>query len=526
MTRTASAAAASAARTAPELAVLLLELASIVKARTLLPPGDPKLTAAFERCLRTWRGDLARSGPLALEIDADGFREEGGRGLLKHDRLAEILRELQLRQLRVLRFDLEMDGDALAGFAHLLTDPSARDLRGEAFVAQLRTWVPIGIAVEAEAPAVAKPPVAPVAAAPRAAAPAPKLSDPDSDTEPLGAERTLSPLDEMLNELDECASPSSYIDGMRRAVTEAERARDAEVMFRVIGVLAEHVETKEPRLSECARSFLTPLALGSAMSDLLERAARGSGAEQVRAAQILALVGEPAAAAVLDRMPAYPEPIQRERIIPLLLALGERAAPELLGRLDRPDAAIARGAAHVLGMLQHPAAVPRLSELAVGADPLLREEAARALVRIGSEDAVAGLARGLRGERGVVISSVQHLAGTASPKAVAPLGHALERALEAKDVELAKEIVRALGRLGRPEANVIFGSLMHRKAGITGRWLKDVKVAAATALSSVPGDQAVALLAEALRSRDEPLRKAAQRALDRRAEAVSRSAHR
>ena len=173
-------------------------------------------------------------------------------------------------------------------------------------------------------------------------------------------------------------------------------------------------------------------------------------------------------------------------------------------------------------MLQHPAAVPRLADLATGPDPLLREEAARALVRIGSEDAVAGLARGLRGERAAAISCVQHLAGTASAKAVAPLGHALERALEAKDVELAKEIVRALGRLGRPEANVIFGALMKRKAGLTSRWLKDVKVAAASALGTVPGDQAVALLAEAIQSRDEPLRRAAQRALDRRAEAVAR----
>jgi HEAT repeat protein len=107
---------------------------------------------------------------------------------------------------------------------------------------------------------------------------------------------------------------------------------------------------------------------------------------------------------------------------------------------------------------------------------------------------------------------------------VAPLGHALERALEAKDVEIAKEILRALGRLGRPEANSIFGSVMRRKAGLTGRWLKDIKVAAASALSTVPGDQAVALLAEASQSRDEPLRKAAQRALDRRAEAVTRGA--
>lgn len=135
---------------------------------------------------------------------------------------------------------------------------------------------------------------------------------------------------------------------------------------------------------------------------------------------------------------------------------------------------------------------------------------------------MAGLVRGLRGDRAVAISAVQHLAGTASARAVAPLGHALERALEAKDVELAKEILRALGRVGRPEANVIFGAVMRRRAGLTSRWLKDVKVAAASALATVPGDQAVALLAEALQSRDEPLRRAAQRALDRRAEAVAR----
>jgi HEAT repeat protein len=166
--------------------------------------------------------------------------------------------------------------------------------------------------------------------------------------------------------------------------------------------------------------------------------------------------------------------------------------------------------------------VPQLADLAGGTEPALREEAGRALVRIGTEDAVAGLARGLRGERAVVISAVQHLAGTASAKAIAPLGHALERALEAKDVELSKEILRALGRIGRPEANVVFGALMRRKPGLTGRWLRDIKVTAASALSTVPGDQAVALLAEALQSRDEPLRKAAQRALDRRAEAVAR----
>ncbi len=522
-----------AGRSAPELAVLLLELASIVKARAFFAPGDPKLALAFERCLRTWRSDLARHGPLALAVTVGGFHEVGGGGVLQHARLAELVDELRSRGVGSLRFDRDMDGDALAGFAFLLADANTRGLAGDAFAARLQLHVPIGIEVEplsiaAAVPAVLAPaPMAPELPLIEIAAESIADADTGSDTLPLDAPTHVSSLDSLLGELADCTSAASYLDLTRRAITEAERARDAEVLFGVIDVLAEHVEGKEHRLSEIARSFLTTLCQGAAMSDLLERAARGEGAQQVRAAQILVLIGETAALAVLDRMSAYPEVVQRERLVPLLLALGDRAVPELMQRLERVERDLARTAVHVLGMMQHPGAVPRLAELALGGDPLLRDEAARALVRIGTEDAIGGLSRALRGERPreVVVSGVQHLGGTASAHAVAPLGHALERALEAKDVELAKEILRALGRVGRPEANVIFGSLMRRKAGLTGRWLKDVKVAAASALATVPGDQAVALLAEALQSREEPLRKAAQRALDRRAESVARGAH-
>jgi len=526
-------------RSAPELAVLLLELASLIRARAMLSLGDAKLSAVFDRSARAWRADFARHGALALEISAEGFREIGGGGVLQHARLADLLANLRWRELRMLRFDADFDGDALAAFVHVLSDPV---LRGAEFALRLRALVPVGVEVETAAPpdgSGAQQALSPVAADPPTepeVQTAPELAaangsnaeaspaDPDSDTLPVEREAHDSALDQLLRDLADCTSLTSYLELTRRAITEAERARDAAELFRVIDTLADHAETKEARFAEVARTFLGSLCQGPALSDLLERAARGVGTEQVRAAQILALAGEQVASAVLDRMPAYPDVVQRERLIPLLLALGDRAVPELMQRLERGDREAARAAVHVLGMMQHPGAVPRLTELAVGSDPLLRDEAARALVRIGTEDAVNGLARGLRAERPIIVSVVQHLGGTGNARAVTPLGHALERALEVKDAELAKEILRALGRVGRPEANVIFGSVMRRKAGLTGRWLKDVKVAAASALSTVPGDQAVALLAEALQSRDEPLRKAAQRALDRRAEAVARGA--
>lgn len=522
-------AAASAFRSAPELAVLLLELASVVKARSVFAPGEPKLAAVFERCFRAWRADIARNGALDLELTADGIREVGGGGVLRHARLADLLEVLRGRELGGLHFDADLDGDALAGFVHLLADREPNAPKGAAFAARLAGMAPIGIAVTAEQPRVAEASPAPIArvadGSETGAAPQAERfleADSDSDTMPIDESVPGDALGGLLGELGDCASPASYLDLARRAVTEAERARDASATYRVLDVLAQHIETKDVRFTDVARSFLVSQCQGDALRDLLDRAARGTGSEQVRAAQILTLVGEPAASVLLDRLPAYPEQVQRERLVPLILALGERAVPELMQRLTRPERDVARSSAHILGMLQHPGAVTPLAELAASADPTLRDEAARALVRIGTEDAVLALARGLRGERGVAVSAAQHLGGTASPKAVAPLGHALERALEAKDVELAKEILRALGRLGRPEANAIFGAVMHRRAGLTGRWLKDIKVAAASALATVPGDQAVALLAEALEARDEPLRKAAQRALDRRAEAVAR----
>ena len=522
---------APAFRSAPELAVLLLELASVIKARSIFAPGEPKLAVVFERCVRAWRTDIARHGALQLELTSEGFREVGGGGVLRHARLGELLGTLKSRELDGIRFDADLDGDALAGFVHLLADRETSAPKGAAFAARLAALVPIGIAVAAQESRAATLPgdAAPAVAlgGQAGAADSPQLehileSDPDSDTMPIDGSAPADVLGTLLTELSDCGSTASYLDLARRATTEAERGRDAGATYRVLDVLAQHVEMKEQRLVDVARSFLVSQCQGEALRDLLERAAHGNGTEQVRAAQILTLVGEPAAAALLDHLPAYSELVQRERLMPLVVALGERAVPELMQRLERPERDVVRSAAHILGMLQHPGAVPPLATLAASSDSVLRDEAAKALVRIGSEDAVQALARGLRGERAVAISAVQHLAGTASPKAVSPLGHALERALEGKDVELAKDILRALGRLGRPEANPIFGSVMHRKAGLTGRWLKDVKVAAASALATVPGDQAVALLAEALESRDEPLRKAAQRALDRRAEAVAR----
>ncbi len=332
-------------------------------------------------------------------------------------------------------------------------------------------------------------------------------------------------LPSVLAELEGCTSVASYLELARRATVEAERRGDPASALLVMERFAQHVESKRDRELEVAQTILRAFARGPRLGWLLDKVATGDGSEQLRATQIVAMLGEEVAGELFDRLGQLPDRVQRERIEPLLVALGEQIVPELLQRMQRPDASAVRAAAHVAGLLQHPGTVERLAQLVAGADSSVREEASRALVRIGSDEAVEALARGLRSPQpAVVLAAAQQLGATQSARAVAPLGHALERALELKQGDLARELLRALGRIARADVTPYFASLMRRKAGFGGRWLRELKVAAATALASVPGDQAVALLAEALAMRDDALRRAAQRALDRRAQAVTRAA--
>jgi hypothetical protein len=99
---------------------------------------------------------------------------------------------------------------------------------------------------------------------------------------------------------------------------------------------------------------------------------------------------------------------------------------------------------------------------------------------------------------------------------------ALRRAVGRRRYDFATELVRALGRLGRPEAAADLAALLgHRGLRYRAAW-RELKLAAAAALGRVPGDAAVSALGEAARSRDPQVRRAAQSALERRAAALAR----
>lgn len=517
-------------RTAPELATLLLELGRLIRARRFYPAGDARLAAVFERSLRAWRTDLERRGLLELDLLADGFREVGGRGLLSHPQLAELQRDLAERGVQRLRFEAGLDAEVFAAFAEVLATDAGRTASRGGFAAALYSHSPAGILVNGISSAETVPPPAREQAPPVEVEP--ELLGFDAELSSMDDLREVPPsqdLDVLLRQLDECESASSYLDLARRAVRQAERSWDEgrhEEAFRVFVRFAAHTQGKTmDRARELAESFLRSLVQGARLGYVIRRALSGLESADLEATQILLAVGEATVPALLDAASSAEKGQERDRLAALVVTFGEAALPVVLDALaahDKPSRL--RAAIRAAGDLQNPALVPRLGALLEAGERSVREEAMRALVRIGSDAAVGVLSGALDSTTpGLALSALHALGSSGSARAVEPLRRALDQALDARDVPRAKEVIRTLGRLGRPEAARALVSLLERRVRIGGGWLRELKPAAASALAGIPGDEAVAALAQAAQTRDSQLRRAAQTALDRRAQARTRA---
>jgi hypothetical protein len=517
-------------RTAPELATLLLELGRLIRARRFYKPGDARLADVFTRSLRAWRADLERRGALDLELLRQGFRERGGQGVLSHPQLGELQHDLAERGVHALRFDTSLDGESFGAFAEVLATDAGRTASRGGFAAALYALAPFGINVNGLAPEELAP--GPPAEEPTAPLPldsdTPSIAAALSSTDDLDESPPSNDLKVLAAQLDACEEPGRYLDLARRVSLHAERSFDdgePDTCFRVAAQLTMHAQSKDSeRIRDVAESFLRSLVQGARLEDLVARAAVALDEADLEAAQVLLVLGDAAVPCLLDAIVVNQGQRERERLEAVLLTLADTALPVVIERLAASDPPPKlRAAARVAGELQHPDVVAPLAGLLSAPDPSVRGEAARALGRIGSEPAVAALARALVSQTPELAPvALQALGSSGASGAVSPIERVLGKALDDRDVRRAKEAIRALGRLGRPEAARSLVALLGRRVGLGGSWLRELKSAAVAALSGLPGDDAVAALAKAARARDSQLRRAAQTALDRRAQARAR----
>jgi len=510
-------------RTPSDVATLLVELGRVVKARQFYAQGDPALAELIDRGFRSFRAEIERHGRLELEIGPAGVRTAEGREPAFRGRLDDLARELSRGDVRALRFDSDLDLRAFGALVDALAgEPAARPAGplhnkpagGSARPAPSREAV------------IPQPPAAPAEPAP-AASGAPEKAAPTLDQSPLeapAADDRGARLLAQLRELEACTDHARYPELAAKVAAEAAALFEAglpDEAYRAMRVLGMHAADPSRRSTpqrEVAAQQLAELATGARLEALIARACARGAEASIRASQLLLQLGARVVPILLHRIEAEKDADRRGQLSGILIAIGEKATPELVRAMEGGDARRARTAARFAGEIQNPAAVATLRRLLHRPDTELRREAAKALVRIGHASAVDALVEALdRRQDGVAALAAYCLGASSSPRAFDALREALPRALFRGDFELSRELVRAFARFGRSEAAPDLAAVLARKSLLKRRPLRDLKLAVVEALAKLPGSAALQALAVAGESREPQLREAARRALARRA---------
>jgi HEAT repeat protein len=170
---------------------------------------------------------------------------------------------------------------------------------------------------------------------------------------------------------------------------------------------------------------------------------------------------------------------------------------------------VVRNMVGILGEIRSADAIDHFTRTIEHGDARVRRETITALSKVGGEEAVPLLAKGLADrEPNLRAGAALGLGLTKHPTAVIPL---MKRLAEETDAETVVEIVRALGRIGDPRA---VPALAERAAagGFFSRAPVAIRVEAVRALGDVGGDAARAVLQRLLRDRSDEVREAALKA--------------
>lgn len=547
-------------RTLADVSTLMVELGRAFKGWSFYPPDHPARAEVLDRAWRAWQGDLRRNGPLTLEIRRGSFWLPGAETPISA-RADDTARQLHLRDVHRLVFDDALDAQTLAGFLDTLT-ADAETLRAQGGFAEIfyaaghRRGVQVND-VDWRTRLLAAPPepepdlgdepvfltddplpgaagtddedLDPLLPAPFEAVmaePAAPAAEEPEHTQPVAAFDPASArdheLETLLSQLEECEDDESYRELARHLAALAERMVGEGQLdggLRVLVRLAHHTGDDAKRSfaqRESADGFLGQLARGALLDRLIERAVDASATASLEATAALRVLGARVAAVVLDRLEQESDPERRGRLAGVMIAMGDEAVPVLVDAMVQGSKRRMRTAVRLAGETQNPRLVACLREVLLSGESEVSREAARALVRVGDVTSLDVLAEALHSVRPEVTALAAYsLGSTGRVLAVAPLQDALIRALDRGDLALAREVVRALGRLARPEAAPALVAVLERGGLFTRRKLREVQLAAVAALGQTPGPEAEAALERLVRGRDARLREAAIAALRR-----------
>ena len=359
--------------------------------------------------------------------------------------------------------------------------------------------------------------------APKIGEDAPKIGEEAPKVEPDGPKtgEETSKLLSQLAELEGCDALEPYreladrIRHFSEALLEARSFFDA---YRAALVFTRHASDRRGHPEEiCAEARLRLQALLESddfLGFVIELASGEEGLTCVQATQVLLACGEAVVPRLLDvHFTADDETSKRTASI--LIAMGDAALQVIVAELDSPTLERARRAAQLLGDLQHPRAVESLSAALQNAEnSSIRPKVARALVHIGSQEAIDTLIEALQDDTERAELAARCLGESPEPRACAALIEAIEES-SGRQESVRREAIRSLGKLGGDEALAALRSLLEQGSLLHRRRMRPLRIAAAQAIARIGNSSAREALESNSRHGDTAVRKACGTALER-----------
>lgn len=528
----------------PASVPLLLEIARARRTREFYSNDHPTLRDALTRLTRMCRGALTGVDEIELKLEDGGFNLMGASGLTGPG-IDELAAELANRGIRRLRFGSEFEPTEMAVLVDALaaSPTETGDLEQYLWRSGVRnittTLRSFHELRERGTPS------APQEVGPTEAAEDVRLEDDETPTAidglitddetptPLAAPTQIARAEDVveepvedgpyllrvLAELEGCEDLGTYkeladrIQECSGLLLASQNFFDA---YRAALVFTRHsgdLRGQPPEIRDEARARVQLLLESDEfLGFVVELAAADEGLTCVQATQVLVTCGAPIVPRLLD-LHVMSDEATRRAAASVLIAMGDEALAGIAEELSSPILERARRAARLLGDLQHPRAVEHLdTALRSDENPGIRLQAARALVRIGSERAIDALLTALEADVECAELAARCLGHARDPRVTGALIATIYEHSGHPDA-VRRQAIQSLGKLGGDEALDALRALLEQRSLLKRRRVRSLRIAAAQAIARIgSGPARVALEANA-RQGDTAVRRACHSAL-------------
>jgi HEAT repeat protein len=310
----------------------------------------------------------------------------------------------------------------------------------------------------------------------------------------------------LLQALDDATDVSAYgdlADGLLDFARRANPPLEHEDVYRALRVLSMHVagrEDRDPQIVPRATSTLRTLAAPDVIVFLTSRLSKRSHTNASRLMRLFWQIG-PASPPILIEQLAEEKLMRARRILSDTIAgFGDAATPLLLKSLGDGRWFVVRNTVGILGEIGNPESITALEPLSTHEDPRIAKEVLKALGKIGGAEARRILEHFLaRGAHDLQVLAAFGLGVMRDHEAVRALVSMLPRRVVFTNLELQREVIKALSKIGSPAAIPALSRIFRRRSLFARRANEELRVIAAQALARLDTEETRALLASGVR---------------------------